>query len=482
MADSGAAANTGPEANTSATAAADGGSRRPSLLVLHTDQQSSWSLSCCGGTLVDTPNADRLAREGALFSNFFINSAVCTPSRGCLVTGRYPHHHGAHTNNIPLDRDEITFAEVLRRAGCRTGYAGKWHLDGTRRPGWVHPERGMGFEDNRFMFNRGHWKRVDERWMGDVDPRFYPYDVVGDEKDYVTDWLADKTVEFLEAHSAEPFCYMVSFPDPHDPMTVRPPYDAMYRPEDMPLPASLRQENLPDWVKDRRLAYAGAHRADEGLEDTLRRKMAGYCGEVKCIDDNVGKILDRLEALGILDDTIVVLTTDHGEYMGEHGLVGKNMLYETAYRVPLLMRWPKRIPAGTVVDRFFTTVDFQPTILRLMGAEPCGREEGRDGSALLGGMRSAGGAGRWTDEAFIHHSSFEQAGIFTPEYELAYVKDHDPILFDRREDPEQIHNLFEAMASSPEVKELTDRILQHHIETDSPSVAWLREVVTATNG
>ena len=103
----------------------DPGDQTPNLLVIHTDQQSSWSLSCYGGTLVDTPNTDRLAREGALFSQFFTNSAVCTPSRGCFVTGRYPHHHGAYINNIPLNRDEVTFAEALRRQGYDTGYAGK---------------------------------------------------------------------------------------------------------------------------------------------------------------------------------------------------------------------------------------------------------------------------------------------------------------------------------------------------------------------
>lgn len=451
----------------------DGTAASPNLLVIHTDQQSSWSLSCYGGTLVDTPNIDRLAREGAIFSSFFINSAVCTPSRGCFVTGRYPHNHGAYTNNIPLNADEVTFAEALRRRGYDTGYSGKWHLDGTPRPGWVHPERCMGFEDNRFMFNRGHWKKVDEHWTGGVHPQFCRYDVIGDEKSFVTDWLADKTVEFIRKPRTAPFCYMVSLPDPHDPMTVRPPYDAMYRPEDMPLPRSLRQEGLPDWVKDRQLAYAGAHRYKSGFEEALKVKMAGYCGEVKCIDDNVGKILECLEEEGILDSTVVVFTTDHGEYMGEHGLVGKNMLYESAYRVPLVMRWPGGIPAGTVVESFFATVDFQPTVLRLMGAEPCGREEGRDASALL---RTPDGGASWEEEAFIHHCSFEQAGIFTPEYELAFVKDRDPIFFDRREDPEQVTNLFDRMRGSREVKELTDRILAHHEKTGSPSVEWLRTV------
>ena len=127
---------------------------RPNLLVIHTDQQSCWSLGAYGGTLVQTPHIDRLAADGVTCTGFFAHSAVCTPSRGCFVTGRYPHAHGAWRNNLPLNRDEITFAEQLRRHGWHTGYAGKWHLDGDRRPGWVHPERSMGFTECRRRASR----------------------------------------------------------------------------------------------------------------------------------------------------------------------------------------------------------------------------------------------------------------------------------------------------------------------------------------
>ena len=209
---------------------------RPNLLIIHTDQQSFWTLGCYGGTVVETPNIDRLAAGGAIFNNFFTNSAVCTPSRGCFVTGRYPSSHGAYTNNISLNRDEVTFAEVLRREGYRTGYVGKWHLDGDPRPGWVHPERSMGFEDARYMFNRGHWKKVEDFPMNKKDqPVVHPYSVIGDEATYATDWLTNKTLAFLDVEDDRPFCHMLSLPDPHGPVQVRAPYDTMFAPEDMPL-------------------------------------------------------------------------------------------------------------------------------------------------------------------------------------------------------------------------------------------------------
>ena len=170
---------------------------RPNLLVIHTDQQSCWSLSAYGGTLVSTPNIDSLATEGVILDSFFTNVAVCTPSRGCFVTGRYEHAHGAYRNNIPLGRDEITFAQVLRDAGYDTGYAGKWHLDGTPRPGWVHPERSMGFADARFMFNRGHWKKISDPPMNDMEPVVHPYREIGDDRSYPTDWLTDRAIDFV---------------------------------------------------------------------------------------------------------------------------------------------------------------------------------------------------------------------------------------------------------------------------------------------
>jgi arylsulfatase A-like enzyme len=438
----------------------------PNLLVIHTDQQSAWTLGAYGGTLIETPNIDRIGVEGALCRQFFTNSAVCTPSRGCLVTGRYPHSHGAYTNNIPLGRDEVTFAQVLKDRGYETGYAGKWHLDGTPRPGWIHPERSMGFDDCEFMFNRGHWKKIEDSPMEECQPTIHPYNVVGDEKTFTTDWLTDKTIEFLERPRENPFCYMVSIPDPHAPVWVRPPYDTMFKPEEMPLPATLDDPNTPSWAGDKSKGFL---RADNPERETqLRKFKALYCGEVKLIDDCVGRILDCLEAKGVLDDTIVVFTVDHGEYLGEHGLMNKNQLYETAYRVPMLIRWPEKIPAGTVVDRVLSTVDFQPTILNLMRVTRSGREEGRDASALLRGESI-----EWVDEAYIHHSSLEQAGIFTDEYELAHVRDGESILFDRKNDPDQVANLANDPAHAETVRELTARIVRHNIEVDAPAAKWL---------
>ncbi|MCH7689091.1 MAG: sulfatase-like hydrolase/transferase, partial [Planctomycetes bacterium] len=138
------------------------GSDRPNLLVIQTDEHHYNTLGCYGGKIVGTPNIDWLAENGAICTSFYATTPVCSPSRASLITGRYPQNTDVVTNNIPLRDGLVTFAEVLRSNGYATGFAGKWHLDGTAKPGWA-PKRKFGFDDNGFMFTRGHWKMLEDQ-------------------------------------------------------------------------------------------------------------------------------------------------------------------------------------------------------------------------------------------------------------------------------------------------------------------------------
>lgn len=436
---------------------------RPNLLLLHCDQLSAWAVSCYapeltsvpnyGATIVPTPHLDRLAAEGARLTRFFTNSAVCTPSRGCLFTGRYPHAHGAYQNDIPLNRDEVTLGEQLRRHGYATGYAGKWHLDGEPKPGFMTPDRSMGFSDCRYMFNRGHWKQIFEDEQG--NPSVKTYREMGDEQSYPTDYLATKTIEFAASHRDDPWAYCVSLPDPHTPFTVRPPYDTRFKPEDMPVPHTFspHQDGPNKKLID---------------EAELRRRKAAYCGLVQCIDDNVGRILTALEQSGQLDQTLLVFTTDHGEYLGEHNRWGKNQWYRTAYQLPFLVRWPGHVPAGRTIDHFLTNVDVMPTLLSLLGQPHSGREQGRDAAGLLRGESVP-----WVEEAQIHHSSLRSAAVFTPRHELVLQQNGQLLLFDRQADPEQTNNLAGDPAHRAAMEELAEKLIAHHREVESPAAKWL---------
>jgi uncharacterized sulfatase len=446
-------------------------------------------MGCYGGTVVPTPNIDRLASEGVRFEQCFTNSAVCTPSRGCLMTGMYPHRHGAFHNNIALRPEATTLAEVLRRPSARaagghsgaydTAWIGKWHLDDPKnlgRPSWIPPERGRGFADTRWMFNSSHTKGVIEKPDGSVE--LSPDPAAGR---YMSDWLADKAIEFIGRERSAPFFLTVGFPDPHEPYAVREPYASRFRPADMELPATFtRSDGEPSWAEEG-LEGCGSARNKPDAAATHRAAMAAYCGSVACIDENVGRIVDALRDAGTLDDTLIVFTSDHGDYMGEHGLVGKNRCFETAYRIPLILRGPGAGPAGAARSEFVTTVDVQPTLLGLMGVEPSGLEDGSDLSALVRG--EDGAAGDAPDAAFFHQSHFAFAGVFTGRWELALWETGEHALFDRVNDPQQTRNLYGDPARRDVVRELAQRIAEHNLAVGSPAYfVWLEDEVARITG
>jgi arylsulfatase A-like enzyme len=375
--------------------------------------------------------------------------------------------------------DVVTFAEVLRRAGYATGYAGKWHLNGTGRPEWS-PGRKFGFEDNRYMFNRGHWKKLAETAAG---PRVATVNAAGepnyalegaDEKSFTTDFLADRVVEFIETHKGGPFCYMVSIPDPHGPNLVRPPYDTMFTHLKFQQPVSARSKgkDLPSY------ASVAPDQFDPG-------EMARYFGMVKCIDDNVGKILGALRMAGVLERTFIVFTSDHGDMCGEHGRYDKGIPLEASARIPFIIYAPGVIKPGLVVGQALSTVDFKPTVLTLMAAENPGKDDGRDASALFLDPRRGAS---WKDLAFIRIGTLARGGAwmgaFSRRYKLVVAADADPSLFDLEQDPNEMTNLFSSPAHRETVHQLA-RALSLYARTyhepllESPSVrsdlAWAEE-------
>ncbi len=447
--------------------------KRPNVLVVLTDQQAAWTVGAHGGKEAHTPHADALAREGIVCEKFLANSAVCTPARGVWLTGLYPHVNGAFANERPLRPDVATFATVMRDAGYRTGWAGKWHLDGVGKPGWVPRERAFGFDDSRFMWNRGHWKTVVGPAAAAEHPRVDMR--IGDEHTYTTDWLVDRTTDFLRdaARADAPFLFVVSIPDPHPPYATRMPYSARFRPEDVRIPSTLFEENQPPWLANytARVDRSSGATTREAMEQWLRVQKAQYLGMIELVDDALGRILGELEALGAARETIVVFTSDHGEYMGEHGLMGKGALYEPASHVPLIIRFPEGLRAGRRVPNLIAGVDFAPTLLSLCGLAPPDGVQGRDATPLLRGTRV-----RWEEEVHLHHATLKRAGIFTDRYQLMLVEEGGHMLFSRTDDPEQAHNLFADPGHARVVQELLRRVVEHNRRVQSPAAPWLAAI------
>jgi len=474
-----------------------GTSQKPNVLLILTDEQSLWTLSQFGGQLPGTPNIDSIGKRGATFRNFFVTSAVCTPSRGCYMTGRFPHANGAYRNDVALNPGEFTLGSLFENADYETGYAGKWHLDGKNNPtfpDWIPASRSFGFRDHEWMYNQGHWKRIIERprnWPDNcsvvdngsakvVSPHpdgrpdlSYKIDAPGE---FFTDWLTDKAIEFIQRPRNTPFFYILSFPDPHMPFSVEEPYATMFSPDTMALPESFHQSQLPKWAEEKQkredLRSEGVSSKDDPRrEPVFRKRKSQYLGEVKCIDDNVGRILQVLSEREMLENTLIIFASDHGEYMGEHGIYYKNELYEPAHHVGMMMCWPKHIDAGINVNQCVANVDLLPTLAGLLGLKTSGLEQGRDASALLHGDSS-----HWEDIAFIHKDDFSQSGVFTERWELGLAKEEDSVLFDRKNDSLQIHNLYHEPAYASVVKELTNRTIQHNRDVGSPALEWLAKL------
>lgn len=450
-----------------------GGERpeRPNLLVIMTDEHNFRTLGCYrrllppdqaymwGKAVVETPHLDWLAERGALCTSFYAVTPVCSPSRAAFVSGLYPHHTDVVSNNIPLRDGIVTFAEILRRQGYVTGYAGKWHLDGPGKPQWA-PARKFGFSDNRFMFNRGHWKklvltprgpRVGARRNGKPT---YALDGA-DEKTYTTDFLTDRAIEFLRAHAHEPFCYMLSIPDPHGPDTVRPPYDTMFagmtfRP---PRSAIAPVKELPSW----------------GKRESKNFHQSRYYGMVKCIDDNVGRILAVLRELKLLERTIVVFTSDHGDLRGEHGRQNKGVPYEASARVPFLLYDAHQVRPGTVVHEALTSVDFLPTVCDLMGVSVPHPVHGRNAATLF---RTGRAPADWIDVAFLRSTETQPGWLaaVTDRYKLVFSANDPPWLFDLQTDPDELINHRDRPEYRPVLRRLARHLLDYAQRFDDPFV------------
>ncbi|MBN2292120.1 MAG: sulfatase-like hydrolase/transferase, partial [Pirellulales bacterium] len=340
---------------------------------------------------------------------------------------------------------------------------GKWHLDGDGRPQWS-PQRKFGFENNRYMFNRGHWKQFKDTREG---PKVKGRNSRGgptrglhgvDEQSYATDFLADRTIDFIEAHRDKPFCYMISFPDPHDPDTVRPPYDTMFADQEYKIPRTFDVPGRkPNW----------------GLPNGRFINMAKYYGMVKCIDDNVGKIIDALRKNGLIEKTIVVFTSDHGDLRGEHHRQNKGVPYEASARIPFVVYAPGRIEPGTVVREALSCVDFKPTILRLMGLAGSEDDQGRDASALL---TQGNAPADWNDVAFIRGTGGEPGWVaaVSDRYKLVYSTNDDPWLFDLQTDPDEVTNYFTDPAYRKVVRDLSAKLAEYGKKYNDPRVANAR--------
>ena len=366
---------------------------RPNILLICTDQQRFDALAAAGNTEIDTPHCDRLAADGAMFTNCYVQAPVCAPSRASLMSGLYLSNHGLYANGVQLPDSVRLLPAALADAGYDCGLVGKWHLDAChagrteQRPDgfrvwqWAHDPYPGSSENAYHRWLQLAHPDVYETVLGkdrDSRPRTAgvagsPIDVVPTEAHY-SHWVGEETIRYLVGSrpAEQPFFFVANFFDPHHSFGAPKEYVDRYRADQLSRPNTVPGEldtKPPIFAEASRESYAG--HAPGYLDYSaaeLQEIKANYYAMVSLVDDEVGRILTTLNDQGLADNTVVIFTSDHGELLGDHQLMLKGpMLYDCAIKVPLLINWPGRISAGTRIDELVQWIDLTATITELAG-------------------------------------------------------------------------------------------------------------------
>ncbi len=488
---------------------------RPNILLITSDQQHFTGLGCVNDKL-QTPALDRLADEGMRFNRAYCNNPTCTPSRGTIITGLYPSWHGAWSLGTKVPEDLPTVGDSFRQAGYATQLIGKAHFQPLRTaPDQTSIECQPTLRDLDFWRNfTGPWygfdhieiarNHVDEShvgshyaiWMeekgltdwqqyfGDCsDGRDRPAGFHGSwplpEEYHYSPWTAERTIANIEqaVNEDKPFFTWASFHDPHPPYAVPEPWASLYDPadmepgeytegefDDMPPHFAMTRDPDADWS-----IYKETPRPNHGFQchlhdpEDLKKDMAIYYGMISFMDQQIGRILDALDRLGVADNTIVVFTTDHGHYLGQHGLIAKGAFhYEDGIKLPFLARWPGRVAAGATCDAIQGLIDLAPTFLTAAGVDVPGQMQGVNQLDVWTGQSEKARDHEICE--FRHQpTAVHLRTLITERYKMTVYRGREyGELFDLREDPGEVRNLW----NDPESASVKAELLRQFMDAE----------------
>jgi choline-sulfatase len=440
------------------------GKTKPNILFIMTDQQNFFTMKAYGNHLIQTPALNKLADQSLVFQNAYVTQPVCAPSRGSLVTGLFPHNHGVINNDYALSTDILTLPEMINDSEYQSAYIGKWHLGNEvfRQRGfntWVSMEDGYydeyseGNDKNKrsdyheWLVKKGYSPNLPNN--NRFSRKFASKLPIKHCKPY---FLQEKAIEFLENTGNQPFVMYVSFLEPHRPYTG--PLNDLYNPEEMPLPSNFNDvfdDNDPSTYRKILTKTKELYGEDE---KTYKELLAKYWGLVTQVDKSVGAIMDKLENLGLSENTIVVYTSDHGSMMGAHKLVSKDVMYEESVRIPYLLKYPSLGNKHRIVRERVSQIDIVPTLLDLLGNSI---PEGLDGESLLPFLNVEE---LYNKDVFIEwHKPNMRTVISMDGWKLVMIPNDKSLLFNLNSDPLETTNLY----YKPEYKEVIS-VLKKKIE------------------
>ncbi|PIB34911.1 sulfatase [Reichenbachiella sp. 5M10] len=498
--------------------------KRPNILFIMSDDHAYQAISAYGSELLQTPNIDRLADEGMLFTNACVSNSICAPSRATILTGKHTHINGKIDNLMPFDTTQVTFPQIFQDNGYQTAMFGKLHFGNNPK----------GVDDFMILPGQGYYLNPDFNTpKGDTT-------IMG----YVTDVITDLTLDWLKEDRDEdkPFMMMYMHKAPHRPWWPRADKFAEFTQKQFPEPETLfddysnrgtaaktaemnllthmmyshdskiRPELLEEMgdkaspkVEEFENGFYGPYgRAtaeqkaqydpildkinadfeqnwpnmteEEKMRWKYQRYMQDYLGCISSVDDNVGRVLDYLDESGLAENTIVVYTSDQGFYLGDHGWFDKRFIYNESFKTPLMVRWPQKIKAGVVENEMVQNLDFAQTLLEAAGIDAPSDMQGESLMPLLTGNKE-----QWDrDAVYYHYYEYPSVhmvkrhyGIVTKEYKLAhfYYDIDEWELYDRLNDPNEMNNVYDDPAYAEVVAELKDKLTELRAKyKDSPEL------------
>lgn len=463
----------------------------PNILFIFSDDHAVQAIGAYGSTLNQTPHLDRLAAQGMIFDRSYCTNSICGPSRASILTGLHSHLNGFRRNGDRFDGSQWVFPRALQENGYQTALIGKWHLE-------TDP---TGFDYWKILPGQGHYYNPDFIHMDKSRQR---------DPGYCTDLITEDSIQWLEKRDrSKPFLLMSQHKAPHRNWAPHPRHFGRYKLGSNPVPATLRDDysgrsrTLADsemsirnhfyWGHDMKFhgpnqlpqyfldgipngeyarmtdeqkaewdAYyqpendaflaqvqAGELSDDEVLLWKYQRYMHDYLGSVQAVDDSVGRLLDYLDQSGLAENTIVVYASDQGFYLGEHGWYDKRWMFEESFRMPLIVRWPGQVPAGTRSSALVQNIDYAPTFLQAAGIEVPAQVQGRSLLPVLQGDGQAPSG--WRDAlyyAYYENDSVHEVavhdGVRTDRYKLMFFpRTNEWNLFDLESDPQELRSVHE---------------------------------------
>ncbi|HLP37630.1 sulfatase [Lacibacter sp.] len=461
--------------------------KKPNVIYVMTDQLRYDMLGYSGSTTAITPNLDRLASQGLNFTNCVSGTPVCTAHRASVITGKYASSTGVVVNELRINPNHETLPKVLMQNGYKTGFIGKWHL-------WANIEGGhdgsannyvppgpyrLGFDGEWKAYNFHHLNFNSEYWDA-PEAKKYP-------TDYEPEAQFNFASDFINRHKSDknPFALFLWIGLPHDPWrknNVPEKYYNRFVNTQFHLPPNWRDQ--PDPYMDRNTdPQEWLNFWKPGLPEMMRV----YYAMVNSVDELMGNLMKQLDEQGLTENTILIFSSDHGEMFGENGRVYKMIFYESSARIPFLIRWPGKIPAGLKSDALINTPDFMPTILGLTGLPVPSTVEGMDVSKTCLGkasdepefafLQGMGHTYQWLD-------GFEWRAVRDKRFTFArYLKDGKELLFDNKLDPQQITNLINDIKYTAVAKKLREKMQRKMIELNDEfkPCTWYRDNWTDGN-